>query len=288
MMRETSCFSLSQVAVNKTQKTQKTQQLLLTKAPNCLRFAGSTINRYRPYRERSNSLLKSRALQQRVSFFKFFERLLLNNGDGIQHYAHNFNIWTVLEQQTRRRALQQNIAIFSKPDYILLILTRNQLPSIVSEGTKTEATVMELGVNTLANFPLPSPFFFWLRQFAETFWVLLSYPEMARRVCFRAPPGNPLFLKHVSRLDKTMHHNFKVTSMSCMNHTIIKTYTSNSGIFSVCGNKHQGVTYLVAASVTLIKLNRALHINKKATSKTTASRHEDRRLLATNSQTRHT
>ena len=138
MMRETSCFSLSQVAVNKTQKTQKTQQLLLTKAPNCLRFAGSAINRYRPYRERSNSLLKSRALQQRVSFCKFFERLLLNNGDGIQHYAHNFNIWTVLEQQTRRRALQQNIAIFSKPDYILLILTRNQLPSIVSEGTETE------------------------------------------------------------------------------------------------------------------------------------------------------
>ena len=85
--------------------------------------------RYRPYRERSNSLLKSRALQQRLSFFKFFERLLLNNGDGIQHYAQNFNIWTVLEQQTGRRALQQNIAIFSKPDYIFLILTRNQLPS---------------------------------------------------------------------------------------------------------------------------------------------------------------
>ena len=76
--------------------------------------------------------------------------------------------------------------------------------------------------------------------------------------------------------------------MSCMNHTIIKTYTSNSEIFSVCGNKQQGVTYLVAASVTLIKLNRALHINKKATSKTTASHLEDRRLLATNSQTRHT
>ena len=129
MMREKSCFSLSQVLVDKTQKTQKTQQLLLTKAPNYLRFAGSTINRYRPYRERSNSLLKSRALQQRLSFFKFFERLLLNNGDGIQHYAQNFNIWTVLEQQTGRRALQQNIAIFSKPDYIFLILTRNQLPS---------------------------------------------------------------------------------------------------------------------------------------------------------------
>ena len=36
------------------------------------------------------------------------------------------------------------------------------------------------------------------------------------------------------------------------------------------------------------KLNRALYINKKATSKTTASRQEDRRLLATNSQTLHT
>ena len=32
-------------------KKQKTQQLLLTKAQNCLRFAGSTISRYRPYRK---------------------------------------------------------------------------------------------------------------------------------------------------------------------------------------------------------------------------------------------
>ena len=55
MMRETSCFSLPQVAVDKSQKTQ--QLLKYTK-----------INRYRPYRERSNSLLKSLALQQRISF----------------------------------------------------------------------------------------------------------------------------------------------------------------------------------------------------------------------------
>ena len=38
-MRKTSCLSLSQVAVD---KTQKAQQLLPTKAQNCLRFAGST------------------------------------------------------------------------------------------------------------------------------------------------------------------------------------------------------------------------------------------------------
>ena len=124
MMRETSCFSLSQVAVD---KTQKTQQLLLTKAPNCLRFASSTINPLQFPFKKSGSPTKS-------FIFKFFERLLLNNGDGIQNYTQNLNIWTVLGRQTRRRTLQQNIAIFPKPDCILLMLTRNQLPSIVSEG----------------------------------------------------------------------------------------------------------------------------------------------------------
>ena len=39
------------------------------KAQNCLRFAGSTISRYRPYRKRSSSLLKGLHLQQRVSLF---------------------------------------------------------------------------------------------------------------------------------------------------------------------------------------------------------------------------
>ena len=45
------------------------------------------------------------------------------------------------------------------PDNILLILTRNQLPSVVREGTEAGATVMEQGVNLLANFPVSSPFF---------------------------------------------------------------------------------------------------------------------------------
>ena len=39
-------------------------------------------------------------------------------------------------------------------------LTRNQLSSVVREGTEAGATVMEQGVNLLANFPLSSPFFF--------------------------------------------------------------------------------------------------------------------------------
>ena len=46
-----------------------------------------------------------------------------------------------------------------KPDYILLILTRNRLSSVVREGTETGATVMEQGVNLSTKFPLSSPFF---------------------------------------------------------------------------------------------------------------------------------
>ena len=46
-----------------------------------------------------------------------------------------------------------------KPDYILFILTRNQLSWVVREGTEAGATVMEQGVNLLAYFPLSSPFF---------------------------------------------------------------------------------------------------------------------------------
>ena len=38
--------------------------------------------------------------------------LLKYKGDGIQHYEQNLNIRTMLQQQTRPRALQQNIAIF--------------------------------------------------------------------------------------------------------------------------------------------------------------------------------
>ena len=47
-----------------------------------------------------------------------------------------------------------------KPGYILLILKRNQLPSVVREGTEAGAAVMEQGVNLLASFPLSSPFFY--------------------------------------------------------------------------------------------------------------------------------
>ena len=43
-------------------------------------------------------------------------------------------------------------------------LTRNQLSSVVREGTEAGATVMEQGVNLLANFPLSSPFFFFTTE----------------------------------------------------------------------------------------------------------------------------
>ena len=48
-----------------------------------------------------------------------------------------------------------------------LQLTRNQLSSVVREGTEAGATVMEQGVNLLANFPLSSPFLFSLQKYAD-------------------------------------------------------------------------------------------------------------------------
>ena len=57
----------------------------------------------------------------------------------------------MLKQQTRPRALQQSIAIFLSKITFYFISTRNQLPSIVREGTEAGATVMEQGVNLLAN-----------------------------------------------------------------------------------------------------------------------------------------
>ena len=57
-------------------------------------------------------------------------------------------------------AVATNYSNIFKPDYILFILTRNQLSSVVREGTEVGATVMEQGVNLSANFPLSSPFFF--------------------------------------------------------------------------------------------------------------------------------
>ena len=50
---------------------------------------------------------------------------------------------------------------------MLFILTRNQLSSVVREGMKAGATVMEQGVNLLANFPLSSPFFFSPQKYAD-------------------------------------------------------------------------------------------------------------------------
>ena len=41
-----------------------------------------------------------------------------------------------------------------KSDYKLLILTQNQLSSVVSEGTEAGATVMDEGIYLLANFSL--------------------------------------------------------------------------------------------------------------------------------------
>ena len=54
-----------------------------------------------------------------------------------------------------------------KPDYILFILTRNQLSSVEREGTEAGATVMEQGVNLLANFP-----------FVAIFFSLQKYPDV--------------------------------------------------------------------------------------------------------------
>ena len=54
-----------------------------------------------------------------------------------------------------------------KPDYMLFIFTRNQLSSVVKEGTEAGATVMEQGVTLLAKFPLSSPFFFSLQKYAN-------------------------------------------------------------------------------------------------------------------------
>ena len=54
-----------------------------------------------------------------------------------------------------------------KPDYILFILIRNQLSSVVTEGTEAGATVMEQGVNLLANFP-----------FVAIFFSLQKYPDV--------------------------------------------------------------------------------------------------------------
>ena len=49
----------------------------------------------------------------------------------------------MLQQQTQRRALQQNIAIFLSQITYYFILTRNQLSSVAREGTEAGATVME-------------------------------------------------------------------------------------------------------------------------------------------------
>lgn len=147
------------------------------------------------------------------------------------------------------------------------MLTWNQLSSIVSERKEAEATVMEQGVNLLANFPLPSPFiFFWLRKFAEIFLsIAVRQGIFARLLSFRkrgfpatvCMPGEPPFSWNTSR-DWTKPSQFKVTSMSCMIHT---DPWNLQCVWQSAPRSH----LLVAASVTLMKLNRALQINKKAT-----------------------
>ena len=128
------------------------------------------------------------------------------------------------------------IAIFSKPDYILLILTRNQLPSIVSEGKEAGRSHGD-GTRSKPVGQFPS-------SVAILTTAICRNLLMARRVSFRRfPAGEPPFPETRLAIGQNHAPQFKLTSMSCMNHAIIKTYTSNSGIFSVCGNQHQGVTY---------------------------------------------
>ena len=108
-MRETSCFSLSQVAVD---KTQKTQQLLLTKAPNCLRFVGSTINRYSSLRsKRFRWVSEQRKTEERDSRFWPREKCNKNQkneiggrgGEGRKRLQTNPSILkTCVRQRTQR------------------------------------------------------------------------------------------------------------------------------------------------------------------------------------------
>ena len=153
-MGKTSWFSLSKVAVD---KAQKTRQFLLTKAQNCLLFAGSTISRgYRPYTVSAPiPFFKTSGSPTKSFIFLILWKAPFKEGDGLQHYEQNLNIRPV--NTTSYVATKYSNLL--KPDYILLILTRNQLSSVVREGTEAGATVMEQGVNLSANFPLSSPFF---------------------------------------------------------------------------------------------------------------------------------
>ena len=89
---------------------------------------------------------------------------------------------------------------------------------------------------------------------------------MARRVSFRGfPAGEPPFPETRLAIGQNHAPQFKLTSMSCMNHAIIKTYQlwNLQCVWQSAPRSH----LLVAASLTLIKLNRALYINKKARSR---------------------
>ena len=81
--------------------------------------------------KRYNSLLKSLALQQRVSLFNS-KKLLLNKSDGIQHYEQKFK-HPNRSNSTANTTLcvATKYSNIFKPDYILLILTRNQLSWVV-------------------------------------------------------------------------------------------------------------------------------------------------------------
>ena len=56
-------------------------------------------------------------------------------------------------------------------------------------------------------------------------------------ICF---PGNPLFLKYISRLDKPPQ-SVRWAISYVTSWVIHKKPTSYTGIFSNCGNQHQGV-----------------------------------------------
>ena len=157
-MGKTSWCSLSKVAVD---KAQKTRQFLLTKAQNCLLFAGSTISRgYRPYTVSAPiPFFKTSRSPTKSFIFLILWKAPLKEGRWIKTLRAKFKHPTSVRTANTTSCVATKYSNLLKPDYILLILTRNQLSSVVRERTEAGATVMEQGVNLLTNFPLSSPFF---------------------------------------------------------------------------------------------------------------------------------
>ena len=128
----------------------------------------------------------------------------------------------MLKQQTRPRALQQSIAIFLSQITFYFISTRNQLPSIVREGTEAGATVMEQGVNLLANraFSLTWPasmLIYWnKRKFLHKKRIqfpqdCLGTPTWPPFHCFGTPIWPPW--RHVTTLYMVMQNFWKANRM---------------------------------------------------------------------------